>query len=443
MQEHSILGQLVLGYSPMIAPDRSVVATRLTVFPERRDVEPDASGLLRALASVWPSGSADGAEGGADGGDDGEVSLTLRPLDAGAAAAPASFSAPAPAAAPASVCTLSLNVASEPWLRALMIARPSHHIMLEVPAFMVGDPSNAPALKALHAAGNVLIVKGRPAAELPRDLLPCFRHSLIDVGEERRTDAVPPAGAARTITHIQVGVRNRADVDAAFERGAVAVLGWPLDDDPGAVAAAKAGGPDIRVVTELIKRVDREESVDRLEAVIKNDPQLGFRLIRYLNSAAFGLPVQISSFRHALMMLGYKKLKRWLALLLVSASKDPAMKPAMFAAVRRGMLMEELVAASSDEEMRGEMFICGVFSLLDRMMGQPFEDLFKTVPVPERVYQALAGRNGPFDPYLQLATALEQGARSDIREAADTSFLGLSEVNAALLRALAKAQEMD
>jgi EAL and modified HD-GYP domain-containing signal transduction protein len=165
--------------------------------------------------------------------------------------------------------------------------------------------------------------------------------------------------------------------------------------------------------------------------------------MRYLNSAAFGLTVEISSFQHAMMLLGYKKLKRWLALLLVSSSKDPAMKPAMFAAVRRGLLMEELVRSSGDAEMRGEMFICGVFSLLDRMLGQPFGELLQSVPVPDRVRQALVDGAGPYQPYLVMVKALEQGARGDIREAADATFLGLAEINAALLRAMASARELD
>lgn len=428
MPDHAILGQLVLGYSPMINRERQVVATRLTVFPEKRDARPEPQALLAALMTVWPSPG---------GGDD--ISLTLRPLGAGGAAgAPA---APA-GAAPTQATPLSLNIASEPWLRAMLGANPSPHVMLELPAFMVADAAQAPAIQALHAAGSVLIVKGRPVTELPRELLPCFRHSLIDVGEERRAKAAAPEGTVRNITHIQVGVRTRAELDAAFERGAVAVLGWPLDEDL-AAGPAKAAGPDLAVVSELIKRVDRQEPVDRLEAALKNDPQLAFRLIRYLNSAAFGLAVEISSFQHALMMLGYQKLKRWLALLLVQASPDPAMKPAMFAAVRRGLLMEELVRPTADEAQRGEMFICGVFSLLDRMLGQTFAELFQSVPVPEPVQQALVASSGPYQPYLQLVKALEQGVRSDIRDAADQSFLGLAEVNAALLRALKSAQELD
>ena len=66
-------------------------------------------------------------------------------------------------------------------------------------------------------------------------------------------------------------------------------------------------------------------------------------------------------------------------------------------------------APAGDDEMRGEMFICGVFSLLDRMLGQPFAELFKSVPVPDRVQQALVDGSGPFQPYLHLVRALESG----------------------------------
>ena len=85
----------------------------------------------------------------------------------------------------------------------------------------------------------------------------------------------------------------------------------------------------MQVVLELINRIDREEPIERLDATLKGDPSLAFRLLRTMNSPAFGLQVEINSFRHALMMLGYAKLKRWLALLLASASKDARLKPVM------------------------------------------------------------------------------------------------------------------
>jgi EAL and modified HD-GYP domain-containing signal transduction protein len=401
MLDVAILGQVALGYSPFIDSNRSVSATRLTIFPLKPDAALDAAQLLEAVGGVWP------ASGG----------------------------------------KVSLSVASESLLQDLMQAQPTTNLMVEVPAFMAVDPANSAAIVALHANGNELLLKGRPLAELPREVLPCFRYSIIDLADERRVDgSKPPPGVTRSIQHVQSGVRTIVEMEAAFARGAHAVLGWPIDDviQPGSGKPAKtAGQPGMETMVELIRQVDAEEPIEKLELTLKRDPSLAFKLMRYINSPAFGLRVEISSFRHAIMMLGYKRLKRWLALLLATASKDVNMKPVMFAAVRRGLLMEELVRGNGDEEMRNEMFICGVFSLLDRLFHQPFAELLGNIPVPERVYQALAGGSGPYQPYIALVHAIENESLFDLREAADALMMGMAEVNRAGLRALTAASQLE
>ncbi len=409
MTDHPVLGQVALGYSPMIDRQRAVVATRLTVFPERPDAAPDAAGLLAALHEVWPL-----PEPGA------------------------------PARAPA----VSLNLAGEQLLHDVMAARPGPQMMLEVPAFMAGDPAHAPALKAVREAGTALVIKGRPLNPLPPDVLALFVHSIVELSEDRRVNnPVPPPGVTRSITVVQAGARTSADYDAAFQRGAVAVLGWPWDDAPPRPAARSAVPSDVKTVMDLIDGVERELPVAQLEAVLRRDPTLAFRLMRYLNSPAFGLSVEINSFGHALMMLGHARLKRWLSLLLASSAKGANAKPVMHAAVRRGLLMEELGRglgdSSESREMRSELFICGVFSLLDRLLQQPFAELLPAVPVPERVQQALRGEGGPYAPYLALVNAIEAESLFDIREHSESLLLGMAAVNRAVLAALRSAQQLD
>jgi EAL and modified HD-GYP domain-containing signal transduction protein len=114
---------------------------------------------------------------------------------------------------------------------------------------------------------------------------------------------------------VQSGVRTQPELEAAFKRGAAAVVGWPIDD---VVSAPKGRGgvpPDMSLIVELIDGVRRELPVDRLETLLRRDPTLAFRLMRDLNSPALGMSAEISSFRHALMLLGYHRLKRWLSLL--------------------------------------------------------------------------------------------------------------------------------
>jgi EAL and modified HD-GYP domain-containing signal transduction protein len=98
--------------------------------------------------------------------------------------------------------------------------------------------------------------------------------------------------------------------------------------------------------------------------------------------------------------------------------------------------------------MRGEMFICGVFSLLDKLLQQPFGELLRSVPVPERVRQTLLAEpgteaGGPYGPYLELVRAIENESVFDIRECSERLLLGPGEVNRALLASLRHAQQLD
>lgn len=97
--------------------------------------------------------------------------------------------------------------------------------------------------------------------------------------------------------------------------------------------------------------------------------------------------------------------------------------------------MEELGREIGDEEMRSEMFICGVFSLPDRMFQQPFKELLANILVPERVFQALAEESGPFQPYVNMVRAIENESLFDFRECADALMTSVSEINRAQLRA--------
>lgn len=418
MQDHPVLGQVALGYSPMIDRQRAVVATRLTVFPERPGAAPDAAALLQALAEVWPDAAGAGA-------------APRRPPD------PAALHHGVRAQPP-----LLLNVADETLLRAVMAQPLGLQWLVEVPAFMMTEAADILALQRLHAAGTRLAIKGRPLAPLATEVLGCLSHAIFEAGEDRRVVARPAPGA-RQVNTLQSGVRTTAEMVAAFDGGAVGVLGWPFEDPLPASSGRSQPPGDVQAVLELIQGVEREDPVPRLESVLKRDPALAFRLMRFLNSPAFGLTVEINSFGQALMLLGYQRLKRWLALLLASSGRAANAKPTVFAAVRRGLLMEELARSRGDATMRGEMFICGVFSLLDRLLEQPLPQLLQNVPVPDTVQQALRAEGGPYLPYLQLVQAIEQESAFDIRENAERLLLSTGEVNRALLTALQAAQQLE
>jgi EAL and modified HD-GYP domain-containing signal transduction protein len=390
-----ILGQVALSYCPIIDRQRNPLATRLTVFPLTPGAELPVAELLEAVTEVWP---ANGPQ----------------------------------------VC---LSVRSEGLLFDLLNVRPAANVMIEVPKFLAADPFLAEPLATLAKHGNVLLLTGRPDQPLPPEVLRCFRYSIIDIADERRLDEpAPPSHIKRGLGFMQDGVRTVAQMEGAFKRNAVAVVGWPIDDMVQQSGAKyTTSKPDLAATIDLINQVDQEEPLDKIEVTLKRDPPLAYKLMRYINSPIFGLRTEVTSFTHAVMLLGYQRLKRWLALLLVTASSDPNLRPVMFAAVRRGLVMEGLAPVGAQDSARSELFICGVFSLLDRMFQEPFKDLLKKIPVPDDVFLALAEERGPLEPMVRLARCLEGGSGVEIREIVDETALQMRQVNKALLLALSGA----
>ncbi|MCK9684593.1 EAL and HDOD domain-containing protein [Scleromatobacter humisilvae] len=392
--DHPVLDQVVLGASSLFDAKRAPVAAHMTVFPQRPDAAIDAAGLLQVIDVIAPP------EGG----------------------------------------PLMLSVANEAGLRAVLHAPMAPHLMIEVPGFMLSDPELATTLQERVATGLSLVLGGRVPDSAPQHLWQLFRAVTVDRANIR--NPLPAGLGGKPLLRYFVGADGPAMSAGALKAGFSAVVGWPVGDAPGADSKAKPIPAGVTTVVDLMQRVDRQEPAEKLEAVVKNDPTLAFRLMRYLNSPGFGLSVEISSFRHALMILGYQRLKRWLALLVTSAIDDPDLKPLMQLAVRRGLLMEEIARPSGDDALRNELFICGVFSTLDRMIGQPFEQLLKTIPVQESVAGALAHDTGPCAPFLALARAVETESAYDIRECAGALMLSVGDVNRALAKSLVHAHSL-
>jgi EAL and modified HD-GYP domain-containing signal transduction protein len=199
--------------------------------------------------------------------------------------------------------------------------------------------------------------------------------------------------------------------------------------------------PAQTIILQLMQMVQNNEDVPKIEAVLKRDPALIYKLLRFINSAGFGAGRQIESLRQAISMLGYAPLYRWLVLLLATASTSGYSPVLMETAVVRARLCE-LLGQKFLPRSEGEyLFVAGMFSLLDRLLGLPMQEVLDTVQLPEQVVQALLGRDGTYGPYLALAEACELNSNL-VGSLAASLDISPSEVNKAHLSALAWAQNV-
>lgn len=173
-----------------------------------------------------------------------------------------------------------------------------------------------------------------------------------------------------------------------------------------ATSAMDAGRIKILNLLNLLRQ-DAENS--DLVQMFKQDPALSFKILRYINSAGFGLANKINSIDQALFVLGRQNLYRWLTLLLfTSGESNPLDSALMENALVRARLAELCASDSFAANERDELFIAGIFSLLDVLLRMPMEKVLEQVSLPSLVVETLLHKSGKYAPYLQLAIACEE-----------------------------------
>ena len=208
------------------------------------------------------------------------------------------------------------------------------------------------------------------------------------------------------------------------------------------ILTAKVINPAQALVLDVLNKVRNNADIADIEKGFKRDVALSFKLLRYINSVGFGLSCEIQSIRHALSILGYQQLYRWLTLLIVTSNEGATPPALMKTAITRGRLTELLGEEMVDRSERDNLFIVGIFSLLDAMLEMPMEKVLEKLTLPENIADALLTRDGIYGPFLALAEACESADIQRINELATALTLEPAKVNEAHLQALAWVEEL-
>jgi len=305
------------------------------------------------------------------------------------------------------------------------------NILLEIPALGLEAPATRQLAGELAAAGVPLCLDGYvPGMALPPELP--FRFLL--------TDAVAqPAVLAAPGIPIATGLADLPAFLNAATGGYDGASGWFFLH--GRKPSDKLN-PSHAQIVRVLNLVRRNADVKDIEIALKQDVTLSYKLLRYINSAGFGLSCEIESFRHAVAILGYDKLNKWLSLLLVTASKDPAAPALMQTSVARGRFMEILGKDYFDKSALDNLFITGAFSLLGVLLGTRIEAVLQEMHLPEPVVDALLRREGAYAGLLDLALACEEESSVVVAQKAAALGIGIPKLNHAQVEALAFADSL-
>jgi len=236
------------------------------------------------------------------------------------------------------------------------------------------------------------------------------------------------------VKQIVARVRHKSEFANCIKVGVDAVQG-DFFLRPGTLKA-KGVSPARANIATLMSLVRDNAEMKKIDEVLRRDASISYKLLRYINSAAFGLSTEVQSFRHAVTLLGYEKLASWLGILLVSAGDD-ALSPALTkAAVVRGQFAALVGKHCLPAKECDDLFIVGLFSLLDVMMEMRMEAILEQIKLGSAVANALLRREGPYGGLLALIEACEGGDFERSAVAAAALKLDFETVNRAHLEAI-------
>lgn len=316
-------------------------------------------------------------------------------------------------------------------------------VVLQLPKLAPAQIATAlPKIQRLQQHGFRLALGAQALSAAYASWMPLVDFVFLDASAEptKVSLALKQLGQSRKVKVIAQRVVTRELCTRAIDLGFAGLMGPYFAQMPSTVR--NAANPAQATLIRLIALVQGEADVAEIEGVLRHDPALSFKLLRYVNSAGFGAGKEISSFGHAVMLMGYKPLVRWLTMVLATVTDGSGAGMLSRMAVVRARLLELLAQDLGLDREKDNAFILGAFSLMDVMLRQPLDRVLKQVVLPDTVRDALLHRAGSLGTLLRMAENCERWVSDAATQPEDWMGLAVQSVTERHLEALAWSESL-
>lgn len=311
-------------------------------------------------------------------------------------------------------------------IRDLPAALPREMMLVGIPSDIVVDAEVVGACKRLRQAQYELVLDDFTIDDLGSPIVPLVNIVRVDFSATSDQSArdIQQGLQAHDITALAKKVDTTEQFDWALEAGYGYFQGnffiKPVIKDSNELAGNELS------YARLLAEVNRPElSVQDIAGIIRSDPLMTYHLLKFINSAWFGIRCVVNSVQHALVLLGPRETRRWASLLVIRNLGQGKPQELLLRSLTRAKVAETIAPLVNMRQHTPELFLAGLFSSIDAMMDRPMDALLADLPVDEKVKQALLGEPGQFRNVLDLILCYEEGNWDFLAEAAGQ--LGLAE----------------
>jgi EAL and modified HD-GYP domain-containing signal transduction protein len=301
-----------------------------------------------------------------------------------------------------------VNCTRDTLIKGLITLLPSASTIVEVLEDVPPDAEVMAACQKLKEEGYLIALDDYVAGDAREplaEMADIIKVELPQTTEQQRKELIQRYGPWRS-RMLAEKIETQADFLRAREQGFVYFQGY-FFRRPEMVNTRDMPANRLNYLRMLQEVARAELDVSRLESVIKSEASVCYRLLRYLNSAAFGLKSEIHSVRHALSLLGEREVRRWVRLVAAVGAGQDKTSDLLLSALVRGRFGELLQPRVPHGE--SDLFLLGLLSLIDAMLEMPMMDVLDRISLDHATKAVLLGQPSPLRPVYQLMLAHESG----------------------------------
>jgi EAL and modified HD-GYP domain-containing signal transduction protein len=334
-----------------------------------------------------------------------------------------------------------VNCTREILLKEYITLLPSSQAVVEVLESVPADDLVVAACRRLKEAGYMIALDDF-AVNDPREALTDLADVIkVDLRETSPTDAaamVKRYGPWRC-RMLAEKVETREEFVAAKKAGFLYFQGY-FFRRPEILSTQEIPANRINYL-RMLKAVSLPELDPReIENLVKCEASLCYRLLRYLNSAAFGFANEIHSVRHALSILGEREVRRWIRLVATLGAGQGKTSELVLSAMVRARFCELLSPKIPHGD--SDLFLMGLLSMMDAILEIPMSQVLDNVPIDQETKSVLLGGASRLRPFYQLMLAQESGEWKTASELASQMHLSDSDVADSYWQAMQWAREV-
>ncbi|MCP5108945.1 MAG: HDOD domain-containing protein, partial [bacterium] len=269
-----------------------------------------------------------------------------------------------------------LNFTKKVLLSEVALALPKETLVVELLETIEPEPEVVEVCRKLKDNGYILalddfqyVPEYRPLIDLADIIKVDF---LLTKGNERKT--VIQKSGEKDIIYLAEKIENNDEFKEAVDIGYSYFQGF-FFCKPIIVSGKDVPSYKLNLFQVLQELNQSFMDVKKIESVMMRDVSLSYKLLRFINSAAFGIPREIRSIRHALNLLGLVELKKWMSLIVLSQIGSDSPEELMTSSVVRAKFCEMTAQQTSLKGRKDDLFLMGLLSFIDTFLNRPMAEV--------------------------------------------------------------------